>query len=161
MQHPERAPRWLAPVRSHRPNHLNRLAICVPVLAFVAGCVSTTPLPTHTFANAGGSLWEARLAGDGACVWLEVEGAKRSVVWPAGFSARFDPLELVGPAGESLARSGDLLVLDAADVPNFAMDRCRVSQDVVIVGEVYSVNGTIVNIPSPGANPRPLPRLPR
>ena len=46
----------------------------------------------------------------GQHVWLDLPSGERApVVWPHGWSARFDPLELLDADGTVIARTGDCL----------------------------------------------------
>jgi hypothetical protein len=42
-------------------------------------------------------------------VWVESAGIKTHVVWPAGFTALLDPLEIVDADGKVVAREGDVI----------------------------------------------------
>lgn len=131
------------------------------------------PLPTSE-PGAGGSdalLPDARLGGDpdqnGGCLWLEAPyaapadgdaGSRLSAIWPHGLRAFRDPLRLVGPDGQVIARVGDILSVgggfppvDYVIPPEF--DPCGTGQ-VFAVSEIVSVNGVVVRI---GAPPSPQP----
>src|SRR5664279_586760 len=40
----------------------------------------------------------------GACVWLDVDGQRARVLWPAGFTAQRDPFAVFDPRGREVAR---------------------------------------------------------
>jgi hypothetical protein len=40
------------------------------------------------------------------CVWISARGSRVPVIWPAGFRARLDPLEVLNAAGAVFARAG-------------------------------------------------------
>lgn len=60
---------------------------------------------------ASGERLTGVLGGDGAleggCTWLEHDGERVEVIYPDGYQATADPLELTGPDGEVLAGGGD------------------------------------------------------
>lgn len=131
------------------------------------------PLPTSPPGeHFGDALIEnARLGGDpylnGGCLWLESAqdppggvspGTRTSAIWRYGFRAFRDPLRLVGPDGQVVARVGDILSLGGGSPPvDFVvppeLDPCGTGQ-VFAVSEVVSVNGVVVRI---GAPPSPQP----
>jgi len=47
-------------------------------------------------------------------VWVESGGTRTHVVWPSGFVARLDPLEVADPDGNVVAHEGDLIQLVGA-----------------------------------------------
>lgn len=63
--------------------------------------------------DAGETTITGALAGDpeleGGCVWLETEEARYEVLWPDGWEADTDPIELRNPEGDVVAREGDEL----------------------------------------------------
>jgi hypothetical protein len=122
-----------------------RSAVCCGGLLFVAACgpgasgppaavavaVATfKPLPSGECPAA--LMAGMRLRGDGAAkppVWVEDPQGKRfTVIWPNGFSARFDPkLVLLGSGGGVVARDGDLLDLGGGQVdPAYDWFACEV-----------------------------------
>jgi hypothetical protein len=82
----------------------------------VAACVTrpTLPLPTLASYNGGcrGVGLEATLAGsrtDPRVAWLlGAGGSRQEIIWPPGFTARFDPnLAVLDADGEVVYRAGD------------------------------------------------------
>ncbi len=51
------------------------------------------------------------------------------VVWPAGFHARLDPLELLNAEGEVVARAGDWISVAGAEMPAGPESPCMLGQD--------------------------------
>ena len=88
------------------------------------------------------ALIQGRLEGDanvdGGCLWLETERGPQAVLWPAGYSARFDPAQLVGPTGEIVATTGDLITATGGYSSAEGMTRCRLGQD-----EIAEIDGDI------------------
>ena len=83
---------------------------------FLAACgTATRPLPTLSSDNGGCrgvALLNVTLAGDPndpRVAWLaSTGGGRREIIWPPGFSARFDPnLEVLDAAGREVFRAGD------------------------------------------------------
>lgn len=44
---------------------------------------------------------------EGGCVWLDTDAGRVEVVWPEGYTASAEPVELRGPDDEVVAVSGD------------------------------------------------------
>jgi len=87
-------------------------------LCLLAACTSEDPfLPTHdgmTESVAATSLPAARLAGQReGCVILDVAETGEQIIarWPPGYTARADPVRLIDPSGNVIARSGDRIDL--------------------------------------------------
>jgi hypothetical protein len=86
----------------------------------------TTALPTSDWqasgwamtARSGGVLTGGHDPAGAFIVWLQ-DGAERTipVSWPAGFSARLDPLEVLDASGAVVAREGQRLVVQGGYVP--------------------------------------------
>lgn len=80
----------------------------------------------------------------GGCVWLDFRATRVTVrvpvLWPPGFRARLDPVELLAPGGRVVARGGDRLVLGGLQVSARGR-RCMLGQRhaIVIVGGVSAV----------------------
>ena len=100
----------------------------------------------------GGTLGLERLPGQ-ACFWVSPGGydyAKTALVWPHGFSARDNPVRLIGPDGQILARPGDLVTLGGGSpppgfVPSATQDPCGIG-NIFFVSSVVTVNGKPINI---------------
>jgi photosystem II stability/assembly factor-like uncharacterized protein len=100
----------------------------------------------------GGTLGLERLPGQ-ACFWVSPGGydyARTALVWPHGFSARDNPVRLIGPDGQVLARLGDLVTLGGGSpppgfVPSSTQDPCGIG-NIFFVSSVVTVNGTSINI---------------
>ena len=85
---------------------------------------------------------------DGACFWFE--GSSRvALSWPYGFSARNDPLRLIGGDGQVLARRGDHVELGGGTFPNYVptpeQDPCKTG-DLFVVSTLASVNGVPLDV---------------
>lgn len=48
---------------------------------------------------------------EGGCVWLETDTERVEVLWPEGYRADVDPIELRDPAGAVIATEGDRLTV--------------------------------------------------
>jgi hypothetical protein len=126
------------------------------VLATGCGSLSNTSrdsdvgeLPTSRLNSGMDALYEGRLAGDvkSGCVWLVDPYERLTVIWPNGFSVRWDPLRVYRPGGELLAREGDLLRMGGGRLGSFAWEKwasdpvkhCRVSEDVWLAANVERI----------------------
>lgn len=98
---------------------------------------------------AGDALLSGTLGGEatvgGGCLWVAQPGqgdqtlARTSIVWPFGFRAFVNPLRLVGPDNETIAKVGDTLELaGGAPPPSYAP---TVAQDPCGVGGIYVASG--------------------
>jgi hypothetical protein len=127
-----------------------RNIVIVLVMVMIAACstggngspsAATVVVPTFKPIPSGecptAQMAAVRLRGDRAAdppVWVEdAQGKKMSVLWPNGFSARFDPdLSLIGADGRVIARSGDLLDLGGGQVdPSYDFFACEVTDRTV------------------------------
>jgi len=77
--------------------------------------VSPAPRPGVAYAarlaRSGGTLAGGPRPGGQYCVWLVDRGMTLAVIWPRGYRARLNPLEIVNPAGTVIAREGDTLTV--------------------------------------------------
>ena len=61
--------------------------------------------PSHLAALEG--VVQGSATADGGCVWLQTDlGDRDPIAWPAGFSARFDPIRIYDGTGRVVARQG-------------------------------------------------------
>lgn len=90
-----------------------------------------------------------------ACIWIEptaedgVDPVRTALIWPTGFEALDDPLRILGPDAQILARVGDVVELGgggpAVDyVPTSQQDPCQIGR-VFYRSVVATVNGTRVD----------------
>src|SRR6266536_30330 len=63
------------------------------------------------------------------CVWVRAGQRAVPVVWPAGFRARLDPLELLNAEGEVVARAGDCISVAGPEMPADPESPCMLGQD--------------------------------
>jgi len=56
-------------------------------------------------------MLEGTLGGDaqleGGCAWLDTDEGRFEVMYPEGYEIDFDPVRLLGPDGEPIAREGE------------------------------------------------------
>lgn len=77
---------------------------------------------------------------DACCVWLATAtGVLTPVVWPAGFSANFNPIEILDAMGNTVARGGDRVVLGGGYV------QLKARQCMLGNNEAFCVQQPIVN----------------
>ncbi len=115
--------------------------------AACAGPRGSAPQPTTERSlrefEAGVGL-EGRLEGDSerGCLWIVGAGHPVSIVWSRGFQVRRDPLRLVGPDGQAIARPGDFLSLGVLRARADQPVECKVSDRVYIVRSIDVVTRT-------------------
>lgn len=119
---------------------LTLLGSCGPAIGNEDGAAPTgqdslVPLPAWSDFGGEDAFVGGRLQGsphiDGGCVWLEDAGSRFAVLWPPGYSARFDPLRLVNERGDVIAREGDLIRSGGGNYIE-PMERCGVAGDHVL-----------------------------
>jgi hypothetical protein len=76
---------------------------------------------------------EGEEAGPGRwCLWMRADTGNRiPVLWPAGYHARLDPLEVLNASGQVFARAGERLVLGGGFRPADLDDPCSLGRDRV------------------------------
>jgi len=81
-------------------------------------------------AGLGGVLEGSEAGPDRWCLWMRSDSGNRvPLVWPAGFSARLDPHEVLNASGEVYARVGEHLVLGGGFLPVDPQDPCSLGRD--------------------------------
>lgn len=117
---------------------------------------SPLPLPPGAVRACRAALAEGVLAGDpddAEVAWLVGrDGARQAILWPFGYSARFDPgLELIAPNGTVIARAGDRLELGGGvgDTDRFSVD----CDSIIVVSATPSPKATPTNQAEPAAGP--------
>jgi len=90
-----------------------------PVINLPAGPTMRIPGGQQpAFAARSGGRVTGGVAADGTyCVWLTDRGEREAVLWPPGYRARLDPLEILDPDGQIVAREGDMLIVSGGTVP--------------------------------------------
>jgi hypothetical protein len=131
----------------------------VAALLLLAGCSSRIALPTHV-GGQGAIGFGGTLGGDPPCLWLENGGRRWVVIWPAGFTARDDPLRVVAPDGSAIATVGDSVEGGADLRSRGPVPGCGIA-DSVVLAEISSVNGLAVLFPTPGPRHETRPVEPR
>ena len=125
----------------------------VLIAAVLAGCSFERSLPTHdqVFHEAAG--FDGILHAAGGCVWVEdanveVDKETFNVLWPAGYRARGQPIEIIDARGEVIAREGDAVSFGVGDMEQLVIPGCAVRR-VLLATELVDVNGQPVNTPTP------------
>lgn len=112
----------------------NLLALATLLLTLVAcGDVSETelgadegdPAVSDDAGDEGGDTTiTGKLSGDaqleGGCVWVEADDGRYEVLWPQGWQADTDPVELRNPDGDVIAREGDEVRVTGAEATDVA-----------------------------------------
>lgn len=78
------------------------------------------PGSRRMMAGLTGVLTGGQSVGGRYCIWIAAshDGARVPVVWPAGYTARFHPLELLNEVGEIVARGGDEIAVSGGFLPS-------------------------------------------
>jgi hypothetical protein len=93
-----------------------------------------SPDAAHRLAQAGGSLVGAVIDGT-VRTWLaSSDGRLVLLMWPAGFAARFDPLEVLDADGRVVARGGELVFVGGGFLK--AMDPRGLGHEEVFVATI-------------------------
>jgi hypothetical protein len=125
-------------------------AACALVALLLAGCAraqaDAVAVPTHgpTGGYSDTASIEGRLAGDqsagGACLWLvEGNGERRLIIWPHGFRARLDPLQLLDEQGGVVATEGQYIRAGGGYLPPDPGGPCPTDGEVARVDEIVAV----------------------
>lgn len=94
---------------------MRRIYVLVLMIT-IAACAQTAPaLPEAATSPSPGSR-AGVLAGDaqleGGCVWLDTGSERLEILWPEGYRADADPIELRDPTGAVIATEGDRLAVE-------------------------------------------------
>ena len=91
----------------------------------------------------GGATIYATLQGDagveGGCVWLRQTTTDFGVLWPAGYTAEFDPIRLYDADGDLVGEEGDRLEVTGAfavDPADYQPYRCAAGTELWLAGTV-------------------------
>jgi hypothetical protein len=135
--------------------HRNGASIAAGILlaTVVAGCAFERSLPTHDQAFTEGAGFDGILHVDGDCVWvedtnIEVDKEAFNVLWPAGYRARGQPVEIIDANGGVLARDGDAVSFGVGDMKQGVVPGCPVRR-VLLATEIVEVNGQPLQSPTP------------
>ena len=96
-------------------------------------------------ARSGGVLAGGLVPGGQYCVWLIDRGMTRPVIWPHGYRARLNPLEVLNPAGTVMAREGDTLIVGGGFIDVDPSRPCSLGQSSAFA----------INVIEPGPGPTP------
>jgi hypothetical protein len=109
---------------------MRRIHLLVFLLA-LTGCATASSSATTPTPTAAGELREGVLAGDraleGGCVWLDTGRERLEIVWPEGYRATGDPIELRDPTGAVVATAGDRLRVRGAEADD-VVSTCQVGR---------------------------------
>jgi hypothetical protein len=91
---------------------MRRISMLVVLIA-LTGCVTASSGAVTPTGTATAELRQGVLAGApelaGGCVWLDTGRERLEIVWPEGYRATGDPIELRDPTGAVIATAGDHL----------------------------------------------------
>jgi hypothetical protein len=74
---------------------------------------------------------------EGGCVWLDTDQGRIEPLWPAGYTVTTEPVTLLDPQGETVAREGDSVTI----IGEPAGDVATICQ----VGELWNVTDVEVS----------------
>jgi hypothetical protein len=78
-----------------------------------------------------GMLDGEQVSADRCCLWMRSDaGTRTPLLWPAGYHARLDPLEVLNASGQLFARAGEHLVLGGGFNPVDPDDPCSLGRDL-------------------------------
>jgi hypothetical protein len=103
---------------------------------------------TAALARSGGTLAGGPQPGGHYCVWLTDRGMTQPVIWPHGYTARLNPLEIMDPAGTVIAREGDTLIVGGGFIDVDPSSPCSLGQSSAFA----------INVIRPGPDPAPAPQ---
>lgn len=129
-----------------------RIVALTALLVVLSACasrsvdVTATPMPRDTStAMPTQERLTGALGGDadleGGCVWLETaDGDRIEVVWPDGYQATADPIELRDATGEVIATDGDVIAVDGTPA-NDRVSTCQIG-DIWVAATVERLPGS-------------------
>jgi hypothetical protein len=100
-----------------------------PVINLPAGLTPRHGVaPASRLARASGTLTGGPRPGGHYCVWLTGPGITTPVIWPPGYQAHLNPLEILSPAGTVIAREGDALTVGGGLIDVDRASPCSLEQ---------------------------------
>jgi hypothetical protein len=137
---------------------IRSIVLLLVLVVVVGACGEAKNAPTTTTAAAApagpvelpvnpdppkSSTIYATLQGDagmeGGCVWLRQTTTDFGVLWPAGYTAEFDPIRLYDADGTLVGEEGDRLVVTGAfaiDPADYQPYRCAAGTELWLAGTV-------------------------
>lgn len=109
-------------------------------------------IPTNVKGGIRQAYGSGRLLGDASfgCLWLKSDMGILYVIWPKGYTARLQPVELISDDGEVVAREGDFLEGSVGYSPPVDFPECGVEfEGAMVMGRLETVNGTSMVHPDP------------
>ena len=110
---------------------MRRMYMLVVVLTLLTGCATAFGDATTSTPTAAAQVREGVLGGDpnleGGCVWLDTGQQRLEIVWPEGYRATANPIELRDPTGAVVATSGDGLWIQGNMAPD-VVSTCQVGE---------------------------------
>lgn len=74
---------------------------------------------------------------EGGCVWLDTDQGRIEPLWPSGYTVTTEPVTVLDPQGETVAREGDTVTITG--------DPARDVATICQVGEVWNVTDVAVS----------------
>lgn len=109
---------------------MRRMCMVVFLIA-LTGCATASSNATTSTPTAVGQVREGVLAGDpgleGGCVWLDTGQERLEIIWPEGYRATADPIELRDPTGAVIATEGNRIRV-RGDVAADLVSTCQVGE---------------------------------
>ena len=109
---------------------MRRISMFVVLIA-LTGCATASSSAVSSAPTATGELRDGVLAGDpelaGGCAWLDTGSERLEIIWPEGYRATGDPIELRDPTGAVVATAGDRLRVRGGPADD-VVSACQVGQ---------------------------------
>jgi hypothetical protein len=58
------------------------------------------------------------------CIWIEIEGRRAATLWPAHYTATYEPLVVFDESGQQVAKEGDQLTMAFVGPKRASEQRC-------------------------------------
>jgi hypothetical protein len=123
--------------------HALSLAVLFVIAACGPGAATRHDLPT--WCNGGPCLGvpadiprTATIHGSSSCIWLEIEGQRSAILWPAHYTAELQPLIVYDDSGNEMAKEGDVLATVMLGPIQTDRDACGLTSTVQLYFDKFS-----------------------
>jgi hypothetical protein len=97
----------------------------------------TSNLPSVPCVEVGRAI-SGKLSATGSCLSLKLDdGLEVSVIWPAGYSAAFEPLRIYDATGTLVATADVLIRAEGSDPTPGDPDDCGLTRFVILAAPIY------------------------